>query len=131
MGELTPYICVEDSRAAIDWYTRVLGARVSVDPIVMDDGRVGHCELDVDGARWMMSDAFESAGVAPPDRARGNPVSLHLEVADCDAVAASAVAAGAVLDRGPQDNPGVGRLAVFHDPFGHRWFLNQRLPEPD
>ena len=32
----------------------------------MDDGRVGHCELAVDGARWMMSDEFESAGVAPP-----------------------------------------------------------------
>jgi PhnB protein len=34
------------------------------------------------------------------------------------------VAGGAVLDRGPEDT-GVGRVAVFRDPFGHRWFLNQ------
>ncbi len=125
MSELTPYICVEDSRAAIEWYARVLGARVSVDPVVMDDGRVGHCELEVDGARWMMSDAFASAGVAPPDRTRGNAVSLHLTVADCDAVAASARDAGATIDRGPEDSPGLGRVAVLHDPFGHRWFVHQ------
>ena len=62
MAELTPYICVADSRAAIEWYRAHLGAEVVVDPIVMDDGHVGHCELAVDGARWMMSDAFESAG---------------------------------------------------------------------
>lgn len=125
MSALTPYICVEDSRAAIDWYTRVLGARVTVEPIVMDDGHVGHCELEVDGARWMMSDAFESAGVAPPHPGRGNAVSLHLTVSDCDAVAEAARDAGATLDRGPEDNPGLGRVAVFHDPFGHRWFVHQ------
>ena len=62
MSELTPYICVADSRAAIDWYGEHLGAQLTVEPIVMDDGRA------------------------------------------------------------------VGRLAVFHDPFGHRWFLNQPLP---
>ena len=29
------------------------------------------------------------------------------------------------LDRGPEDSPPAGRVAVFRDPFGHRWFLNQ------
>ena len=127
MSELTPYICVADARAAIDWYVEVLGAVVTFDPIVMDDGRVGHVELAVDGASWMMSDEFESAGVAPPDPTRGSPVSLHLTVADVDAVCAQVVASGTVLDRGPEDSPPAGRVAVFRDPFGHRWFLNQRL----
>ena len=66
MSELTPYLCVKDSRAAIEWYVAALGAEVVYEPIVMDDGRVGHCELAVDGARWMMSDEFESAGVGAP-----------------------------------------------------------------
>ena len=52
----------------------------------MDDGRIGHVELAVDGARWMMSDEFDSAGVAAPDPDRGNAISLHLTVADVDAV---------------------------------------------
>ncbi len=58
MGELTPYLCVADSRAAIAWYADVLGAVVVREPIVMPDGRVGHVELAADGGRWMMSDAF-------------------------------------------------------------------------
>lgn len=125
MSELTPYICVADCRAAIDWYVAHLGAEVADDPIVMDDGRVGHCELAVDGARWMMSDAFDSAGVAPPAPDRGASVSLHLTVADVDAIAAGIVAAGTPMSRGPEDSPPAGRVAVFTDPFGHRWFLNQ------
>ena len=127
MNELTPYICVADSRAAIEWYRDHLGAEVTDEPIVMPDGRVGHCELALDGARWMMSDAFESAGVAPPDPTRGNAVTLHLTVTDVDAVCEGARRGGARIDREPEDNPPIGRLAVFHDPFGHRWFLNQPL----
>lgn len=129
MSELTPYLCVEDSRAAIAWYAAALGAQVVYEPIVMDDGRVGHCELAVDGARWMMSDEFEEAGVAPPDPSRGAAVTMHLTVEDCDAMVERAVAAGAALHRGPEDSPPAGRVAVFRDPFGHRWFLDQPLAE--
>lgn len=128
MGGITPYICVADSRAAIAFYERAFGAHVSDDPIVMDDGRVGHCEVEIDGNPVMMSDPFDTAGVAPPDPGRGNAVTLHVEVDDCDAWTERAVAAGAVLDRGPEDS-GPGRVAVLHDPFGHRWFLT--TPTPD
>ena len=124
MSELTPYLCVADARAAIDWYVDVLGATVTYEPVVMPDGRVGHVELGVDGAGWMMSDEFDTAGVAAPDPSRGSPVSLHLTVADVDAVCDRVVAAGVTLDRGPEDSPPAGRVAVFRDPFGHRWFLN-------
>jgi PhnB protein len=125
MNEVTPYLCVADARAAIGWYAEALGAEVTYPPIEMPDGRIGHVELAVGGAGWMMSEEFESAGVAPPDPARGNAVTLHLTVGDVDALCAQVVAAGVVLDRGPEDSPPAGRVAVFRDPFGHRWFLNQ------
>ena len=67
MSELTPYLCVGDARKAIEWYTDVLGAEVVYDPIEMPDGRIGHVELAVAGARWMMADEFPEAGVAAPD----------------------------------------------------------------
>jgi PhnB protein len=130
MGELTPYLCVTDSRAAIEWYVGALGAEVTTEPIVMDDGRVGHCELAVGGARWMMADEHPEIHVEAPDPARGAAVTLHLTVDDCDAVAARVRQHGASLDRGPEDSPPVGRVAVFRDPFGHRWFVNQRLRRP-
>ena len=93
----------------------------------MDDGRIGHVELAVGGGRWMMSDEFGSAGVAAPDTSRGAAVSLHLEVEDVDEACRRVTRAGVALDRGPEDSPPAGRVAVFRDPFGHRWFLNQRL----
>lgn len=127
MSALTPYLCVADARAAIDWYVEVLAAEVTAEPIVMDDGRIGHVELAVGAASWMMSDEFGSAGVAAPDPSRGSAVSLHLTVDDVDAVCARVRAAGTSLDRGPEDSPPAGRVAVFRDPFGHRWFLEQPL----
>ena len=77
----------------------------------------------------MMSDEFESAGVAAPAPDRGAAVTLHLTVADCDAAAARVTAAGVAMTRGPEDSPPAGRVAVFTDPFGHRWFLNQPFAE--
>lgn len=125
MTQLTPYLCVADARAAIQWYVAALGAEITYEPIVMDDGRVGHCELAIGEARWMMSDQFDSAGVAAPDPARGSAVSLHLEVTDVDAAAARVAATGTAMARGPEESSPAGRVAVFVDPFGHRWFLNQ------
>lgn len=134
MSDLTPYLCVSDARAAIEWYAAVFGAVVTFEPIVMPDNRIGHVELSFDhavggaggggGARIMMSDEFDDAGVASPMPGRGNDVSLHLTVSDVDALAVRITDAGVVLDRGPQDTDH-GRVAVLRDPFGHRWFLNQ------
>ena len=38
MAELTPFLCVADGPAAIDWYVEVLGAEVTYEPIMMPDG---------------------------------------------------------------------------------------------
>lgn len=123
MSRMTPYLCVRDARAAIDWYAAVLSADVADGPFLMDDGRIGHVELDADGARWMMADPFPDLGVEAPDPTLATSVTLHLGVPDVDAVVAKAVDAGASLDRSPEDGPG-GRVAVFRDPFAHRWMLN-------
>lgn len=124
MSQLTPYLCVANARAAIEWYTDVLGARVVHDPIEMPDGRIGHVELEVDGARWMMADEFPEVGAEAPAAAHGAAVTLHLAVDDVDALAARVVAAGTPLDRGPEDTEYAARSAAFHDPFGHRWLLS-------
>ena len=86
MSELTPYIAVSDARAAIEWYVEHLGAEVTMDPIVMPDGRVGHVELAVDGAGWMMSDEYPEINVEAPRADRGAAISLHLTVQDVDAL---------------------------------------------
>jgi len=123
MSGLTPYICVADSRAAIEWYRKVFQATVKIKPYVMDDGRIGHAELAIGSSLLMMADPFPEVDVAPPDPSGGSAVSMHLEVPDCDVVAEAAVNNGAQLDRGPESTSH-GRSATFHDPFGHRWIIS-------
>jgi uncharacterized glyoxalase superfamily protein PhnB len=128
MSELTPYLAVGDARAAIRWYIEVLGAEVTDEPIEMPDGRIGHVGMAIDGAAFMMADAYPELHCPAPEVGTGSPVTLHLTVADVDAVADAVRRAGTRLDRGPEDSPPAGRVAVFRDPFGHRWFLDQPLP---
>jgi PhnB protein len=123
MSKITPYICVSDSRAAMEWYAEVFQATVNGKPYVMDDGRIGHVELTIGDGLLMMADPFPEVDVEPPDPSSGSAVSLHLEVADCDGVAAAAVRQGARLDREPESTSH-GRSATFRDPFGHRWIVN-------
>ncbi|HEU4332467.1 MAG TPA: VOC family protein [Lapillicoccus sp.] len=124
MGEIRPYICTKDARAAIDWYVDAMGATVTYEPIVMDDGRIGHVELSFDGATVMMSDPYPEIHVEAPAEGRGAAVTLYLTTDDVDTVTQRAVERGAILDRGPEDSDH-GRTAVFRDPFGHRWMLGQ------
>ena len=121
---ITPYLCVTDARAAIEWYCRIFEGRVTLEPIVMDDGNVGHAEITLGGgSRIMMSESYPDYGVEPPDPARGAAVTLHLRVGDVAALAEAARAAGATIDRGP-DTDEHGTRVTLHDPFGHRWMLN-------
>ena len=123
MTTATPYIAVQDSRRALDWYIKVFGAEMTVEPIVMDDGSVGHVEFAIDGARIMMSDQAPDYGVVAPDLDAPVPVTIHLDVTDADRVVDAARAEGARVDREPGDTPH-GRIGTIRDPFGHRWMIN-------
>ena len=54
---------------------------------------------------------------------------LHIYVEDVDAVHAAAVAAGAETVREPEDQFYGDRLAVFLDPWGHKWSVATHLED--
>jgi uncharacterized glyoxalase superfamily protein PhnB len=128
MTALIPYLAVRDARAAMAWYADALAARVVGDPYVMDDGRIGHAELDVAGATLYLADEFPERGLAGPEEGRVS-VSLHLAVPDVDAAVGRAVQAGATPTRPIEDSP-YGRTGAIVDPFGHRWILQNPTPAP-
>ncbi|MGH2889434.1 MAG: VOC family protein, partial [Solirubrobacteraceae bacterium] len=63
---LTPYLAVADARAAVEWYIQHLDARQVGEPIVMPDGRIGHAELSISGARVFLADEHPEIGVSAP-----------------------------------------------------------------
>jgi uncharacterized glyoxalase superfamily protein PhnB len=118
---ITPYLAVRDARAAMRFYEDVFGAQVRSEPIMMDDGRVGHAELHIGGAVVFMADEFPEIGVVSPESQEGSSVSFVIYVPDVDAAFERAVTRGAVVERPVEDGQHGSRAGWLRDPFGHRW----------
>ena len=127
---VVPYAIVPDATEAITWYGQALGACMGGDPVIMDDGRIGHAELVINGGIFYLASAFPEQGFEAPVPGVRPSVTMHLTVPDVDAIVKQAVAAGANLERPPTDNP-YGRGGVFVDPFGHRWIVHQDVPSAE
>ena len=128
---LTPYLAVDGAKEAIAFYCDVLGFTQRGDVMTSPDGRVGHAELGLDGSVLMLSDEWPEAGAVGPKSVGGSPVSLHVYVADVDAIHAAAVAAGATSDREPEDQFYGDRSAAITDPWGHRWHFASHIEDID
>lgn len=133
---IVPMIAYEDTAAAIDWLVEA-GFTEHGQRFVMEDGTIGHAELELGGEIVML--ATPNRDYQSPRRHRkgcegaarwlDNPYvvdGVHVEVDD-DAHHARAVASGATILRAPEE-PGVGfRIYTAEDPEGHRWMFAQRL----
>ena len=133
---IVPMIAYEDTAAAIDWLTGAFGFTEHGRRYVMDDGTIGHAELELDGETVML--ATPSADYESPKRHRetcdaarrwlDNPWVVDgvlVLVDDLEAHHAAAIAAGANVIRPPEDGP-AGRLYTAEDLEGHRWMFQQR-----
>lgn len=122
-----PYLTVGDARAAIAWYRDALGAELLGDPILMDDGRIGHAELALGDGVLYLADEFADMGLRAP--APGwTSVSLMVHVPDTDVALRRARRQGATVEREPYQAHG-SRAATIRDPFGHRWMISGPLAE--
>ncbi|OBF79942.1 glyoxalase [Mycobacterium sp. 852002-51163_SCH5372311] len=123
-----PYLAVTDARAAIAWYTDAFGAAVVGEPIVMDDGRIGHAEIAIGDGVLYLADEYPQLGLKAP-APRAVSVSLMLHVADTDTALQRAREHGATVEREIYENYGA-RNATIIDPFGHRWMLSGPTSTP-
>ncbi len=116
---ITPYICVHDATAALDWYREYFGADVS--NVIPWEGRVGHAELDVAGAVFFLSDEAPQLGVVAPSRdGSQSSVSIVIQVAAVEQFVERAERGGAVVQRPVEEAHGSRNVWIV-DPFGHRW----------
>jgi RNA polymerase sigma-70 factor (ECF subfamily) len=65
-GALVPYLIVAEARRAVDWYVSALGATRRGEVYVMNDGRIGHAELELRGAVLYLADESAESHVAAP-----------------------------------------------------------------
>lgn len=124
----TPNICVHDGAAALDFYTRAFGATETM-RLMQPDGRVGHAEIEIEGAPIMLSDEFPDLDVRSPKSLGGSPVMIALQVADVDAFFERATAAGATVHRPIADQFYGEREGQLTDPFGYRWDIMTHIED--
>ncbi|HEX8119722.1 MAG TPA: VOC family protein [Solirubrobacteraceae bacterium] len=120
---VTPYLHVDGAAAAIDFYTRVFGARERMRLEAPGD-RIGHAELEIgDGGLLMLADEFPDIDVRGPRTVGGTPVTISMYVEDVDAVFQRAIEAGATSLRDVETQFYGDRSGQFEDPFGHHWSI--------
>lgn len=117
-------LAVSDAPAAADWYKRALGATElwSLGSVV---------GLEIEGAPFFLHEPT-SSGFDSPAVIGTSTVRVEVFVADPDAFAERAIAAGANgnLD-GMRDHQvpwGTHRQGGFRDPFGHMWSVGDKSP---
>lgn len=125
---LIPYLVVSDAAAAIEFYKAAFGATELVRHYAGDSSQITHAHLLINGGSIMLSDDFSGmmgGKCMTPEALSGSPVTLHLQLADVDALWERAVAGGATVTMELADQFWGDRYGQLVDPFGHRWSLGQ------
>ena len=124
---VTPYLIVDDAKAAIEFYKKAFGATEKF-RLPMGD-KIGHAEIKIGDSFVMLADEFPDMGHLGPKARGGTTVSLLIYVEDVDRAFKQAIEAGAKEAR-PVENQFWGdRMGTLTDPFGHQWSLGTAVEE--
>jgi PhnB protein len=126
--ELFAYLHVRNAAEAIDFYVKAFDVTEKF-RLVEPSGRIGHAELDFNGATLMLADEFPEFDFKGPQTIGNTSVTLHIHVDNADEVIRRAVEAGARIEREPQDQFYGERSGCIRDPFGHRWNIGHSIEE--
>ncbi len=120
---VTPILTLDDTKKAIDWYCKALGAE-SVSINAGPDGKIMHAEIRIGDSLIMLHDVMPD-GKGPKDFG-GSPAGLWIFVPDCDGLFKRAVAAGAKVTMPLDDQFWGDRWGAISDPFGYKWSIATR-----
>ena len=99
---VTPYIIVDDAKAAIAFYAKAFGAS-EVLRLDGPEGKLSHAEIKIGDSHVMLADEHPEYGAISPKTLGGTASSLMIYCEDADALFQQAIAAGATEKRPLQD----------------------------
>lgn len=122
---IVPTLAVKNASAAITFYRNAFGAVVLMSNEDPDGGVVA--EMEMGGARFVVSDESPEHGNSGPQTLGGTPVRIGLLVADPDAFFKHVLQAGGKEIYPVADQDYGYRLGHLKDPFGHHWEIFKPL----
>lgn len=131
VGDFSLSLTVRDGRAALDFYQRAFGAE-ELSRMALPDamgGGIAHAEFRIGNQSLYLSEAYPDWNAEPMEDGNVASCLFGINVENCDAAFAKALAAGArPIDR-PADQPWGFRTGIVVDPFGYRWNLRQFIED--
>lgn len=127
--KVIPHLCVAGAAKAIDYYKAAFGA-VEAFRAPTEDGRLMHATLKIGESTVYLCDDFPEywEGKSRSPLALGaSPVTIHLDVSNCDAAMAKAAAAGGTIIMPAADMFWGARYGQVKDPFGHEWSFSHPI----
>jgi PhnB protein len=128
MGGVTPHLTVKNAARAIEFYTRVFGAKEQ-SRFAGPDGSIMHASLKIGDSSVLVNDEFPEMGNRSPQSIGGSPVFLMHYLPDVDATVKRAVEAGAKVTMPVADQFWGDRYGIITDPFGHVWELATHIED--
>jgi uncharacterized glyoxalase superfamily protein PhnB len=125
---VTPSLMVGGAAKAIDFYKKALGAEELM-RFPGPDGRIMHAEIRIGDSVIMLGDEMPEQGAKGPKSFGGTPVTFFIYGENVDAAWKRAVDAGAKPIMPLADQFWGDRAGCIEDPFGHQWWLAQRVQE--
>jgi PhnB protein len=125
---VSPRLSVAGAAEAIDFYATVLGASERM-CMPMPDGKIAHAEIQLGDSVIMIGDEVPGGTDPSPKTLGGSPVALFVYIDDVDDVFERALGAGAQSVRAPENHFYGDRVAMFDDPFGHRWNIATHIED--
>jgi PhnB protein len=126
---ITPYLCVSDAAAAIEFYKNGLGAVQEGEAHKMPGtDKIMHARLLINGSLIMLADDFAQGErkSETPDALGGSPITLAIQLEDgVQEFWDRAVRAGAKVTMPLADQFWGAKYGQFTDPFGHKWSVSQ------
>lgn len=117
-----PHLACRNANEAVTFYEKAFGASPTAIHR-MPDGRLMHATLSFGGHMVFVVDEFPEHGGKSPQALGGTPVTIHLQVTECDAVFQRAVEAGCSVRMPLEDMFWGDRYGLVEDPFGHQWSI--------
>jgi PhnB protein len=127
-SNITPYLIIEGASKAIEFYKDVFGAKQMM-RMDQPNGKVGHAELKIGDAKFMVSDECPEMDSRGPGAYNGSPVTMYLYLKNVDHVVDHAVSLGAELLKPVQDMFYGDRCGALRDPFGHVWCVATHIED--
>lgn len=114
-----PRLTFKDAAKAIEFYKEAFGATETFR--FEAGGSIAHAEIAIGNSRIMLAEEWPEGGRFSAETLGDSPVGLVVEVADVDASAERAIAAGMTVKRPLADQFYGHRDVLLTDPFGYTW----------